>query len=199
MLGASLAMIEDVVAIHPAFARSGRIFGFAAFASLGCALSACGGGAFQTNPAPSDISGDYTITLTNQGNGCQFANWTNGSTASDVHLDVQQQASTATATVTGVAGALFDLILGGTPQFQGTVTGSSFSMAAEGSNASMDGQCTYTIKATLTGSSDVDAIQGQLTYTETTNGSSDCGYHDTCSSVQSYAGARAPASDAGGD
>jgi hypothetical protein len=165
-------------------------------AAFTCAV-ACGGGSFQSSPeAPSDISGDYIVTLTNGTNDCQFSNWTNGSTSS-VHLDVQQTDGTATATVTGVAGLLFDVILGGMPAFQGPVSGDSFSLAAVGTNSAKDGQCSYTIKATLTGTLTGDAIQGQLTYSETTNGSSDCGYHATCSSAQSYAGARAPDAGAG--
>jgi hypothetical protein len=166
-------------------------------AFVACAF-ACGGGSFQSSsapPAPSDISGDYIVTLTNGANACQFSNWTSGS-SSNVHLDMQQTGSNATGTVTGVAGLLFDVILGGMPTFQGTVSGDSFSLAAVGTNSAKDGQCSYTIKATLTGTLTGDAIQGQLTYSETTNGSSDCSYHATCSSVEAYAGARAP--DAGG-
>jgi len=160
---------------------------------------ACGGSSFQPSPsttAPSDIGGDYIATLTNGTNDCQFANWTAGSTTS-VHLDVQQTGPSATATVTGVAGLLFDVILGGMPQFQGTVSGDSFDLVAVGTNASKDGQCSYTIKATLTGTLTGDAIQGNLTYSETTNGSSDCSYHATCTSVEAYAGARAPDAGAG--
>jgi hypothetical protein len=166
-------------------------------ALVACAM-ACGGDSFQSSsspPAPTDIGGDYLATLTNGNNDCQFANWTAGSTA-NVHLDLQQTGSAATGTVTGVAGLLFDVILGGMPQFQGTVAGDSFSLVAVGTNASKDGQCLFTIKVTLTGALTGDAIQGDLTYSETTNGSSDCGYHATCTSVQAYAGARAP--DAGG-
>jgi hypothetical protein len=161
------------------------------------AAVACGGGSFQSSPqALTDISGDYIVTLTNGANDCQFANWTSGSSSS-VHLDVQQTGSSATGSVTGVAGLLFDAILGGMPEFQGTVSGDSFNLAAVGTNSAKDGQCSYTIKATLTGTLTGDAIQGQLAYSETTNGSSDCSYHATCSSLQAYAGARAPDAGAG--
>jgi hypothetical protein len=190
-------MISPVPEVRSSSMRPRGHFAALPWAGLGGALLfafACGG-AFQSSSSPSDISGSYSIALTNQSNGCQFANWTNGSTASDVHFDVQQQGPNVSATVTGVAGLLFDLILGGKPQFQGTVTDSSFTMAAVGANSATDSQCAYTIQATMAGSSDGDTIQGQLTYTETTNGSPDCGYHATCSSVQSYAGARAPSAD----
>jgi hypothetical protein len=176
----------------------GRASSRAAFASVAAmvAVAACGGSSFQGTPAASDISGDYITTLTSDANGCQFMNWTTGSTTQGVHLSVQQTGSSATGTVTGVIGLLFDAILGGMPQFQGTVTGDNFDLVAVGTNSATDGQCSYTIKVTLTGTLSGDAIQGKLTYSENTNGSADCGFHATCTSVQSYAGARAP--DAGG-
>jgi hypothetical protein len=161
------------------------------------AVASCGGSSFQGSPATSDIGGDYTATLTNGNNGCQFSNWTTGSSTQDVHLNVQQTGATATATVTGVAGLVFDVILGGMPTFQGTVSANTFDLVAVGTNSSNDGQCSYTIKATLTGTLSGDAIQGQLSYSESTNGSPDCGFHATCTSVQSYAGARAPDAGAG--
>jgi hypothetical protein len=171
---------------------------FAGAALAGAAaLIACGGSSFQAQSAPANIVGDYTTTLTNGANGCQFGNWNSGDTTQDVHLTVQQTGANATATVTGVAGLLFDVILGGMPQFEGTVTGDSFSLAAVGTNSAKDGQCSFTIKATLVGTLSGDAIQGQLTYSETTNGSSDCGYHATCTSVQAYAGTRAPEAGSG--
>jgi hypothetical protein len=167
-------------------------------ASLLAFAPGCGGSTFQANQPPANIAGDYSVSLTNGNNGCQFANWTQGSTAQDVHVMLAQQGASATATLTGLAGLLFYVVLG-TVQFQGTVSGDSFTLTAVGSNPARDGMCTFTIKATLTGSTAGDTIQGQLAYTETTNGSPDCSYHSTCSSIQSFAGARPPAADAGSD
>src|SRR5262245_21693770 len=118
------------------------------FASLAAvvAVASCGGSSFQGTPVTSDIGCGYTATVTSGNNGCQFSNWTMGSTTQDVHLNVQQTGGTATATVTGVAGLVFDVILGGTPTFQGTVSGDTFDLVAVGTNSSNDGQCSYTIK-----------------------------------------------------
>jgi hypothetical protein len=160
---------------------------------VGLSFAGCSGSGFTATPT--DISGDYNTTLTNGDNSCMFANWTSGSTTQNVHVTIKQTGGSATATVTGVAGLLFDVILGGMPQFAGTVTGDGFTLTAVGTNSAKDGQCAYTLKATLSGTITGDAIQGQIVYAESTNGSPDCSYHSTCTSTQAYAGARAPASN----
>lgn len=162
--------------------------------ALSVLLAACSGSSFQASTA--HVAGDYSVTLTNGSNGCQFTNWTVGSTVQDVHVTIEQQGTTATATVDGLAAAVFDVVLG-TAAFQGSVQGESFTLTAIGSNAAKVENCSFTIKATMAGAISGDAIQGTVTYTETTNGSPDCGYRSTCSSVESFAGVRAPAADGG--
>jgi hypothetical protein len=150
---------------------------------------ACSGSSFQAETA--NISGNYSVTLTDQANGCMFAgNWTPGASAQNVPVAIQQQGTSATATVSGVAALLLDLVLG-TAMFSGSVQGQSFSLIAIGSTALKEGVCEYTIRATLAGTIDGDAIQGTITYSETTNGSPTCTYHSTCTSVQTFAGVRA--------
>jgi hypothetical protein len=159
--------------------------------------SACSGGSLQATP-PANIAGAYSVTLTNGDNGCQFTNFTGAPPTQDVHVTLQQQGATATGSVTGLAGLFFSIVLGTmAQQFQGTVSGDSFTLTAHGANAFHAGQCTFTIEATLSGTITGDTIQGQLVYTESTNGSPDCAYHATCSSTQSFAGARAPSADGG--
>jgi hypothetical protein len=163
--------------------------------ALGAAVTACGGGSFSSQTA--DITGDFSVSLTTGSNACEFTGWTVGSVAMNVPVAIAQQGTSATATVTGLAAMLLlDAVLG-THEFQGTVSGDSFALTAFGSTSLKDGDCAFTIKATMTGSISGDAIQGQITYTETTNGNPACGYHATCSSVQSFAGVRAPSDDAG--
>jgi hypothetical protein len=179
--------------------------------ALSVLLAACGGSSFQSaadvagdaatadvagDAATADIAGDYSVTLTNGSNGCQFTNWTSGSTVQDVHVTVEQQGTMATATVDGLAAAFFDVVLG-TAAFQGSVQGDSFTLTAIGSNAAKVENCSFTIRATMAGAISGATIQGTVTYTETTNGSPDCGYRSTCSSVESFAGVRAPAADGG--
>ncbi len=151
---------------------------------------ACSGSSFQA--ATANISGNYSVTLTDQADGCMFGgNWMPGASAQNVPVDIQQQGTNATATVRGVAALLLDVVLGSAMFSQGSVQGQSFTLTDIGSTPIKQGTCEYTIKATLAGSIDGDAIQGTLTYSETTNGSPDCTYHSTCTSVQTFAGVRA--------
>jgi len=174
-------------------------------------VTACGGASFTSQmadaaPAPdantdtgvaaANVAGDYTVDLTTGDNGCMFANWMPGTSNMNVPVTLAQQGTTATATVGGLAALV--LVVGlGTAKFQGTVTGDSFSLADYGTAHSTDGDCSYTLKATLTGSISGDSISGQITYSETTNGSPACTYHATCTSVQAFAGVRAPSADGG--
>jgi len=162
--------------------------------ALAALAGACGGSSFTSQTA--DVAGVYSAALTTGSNGCEFANWTAGSSVMDVPVTLTQQGTSATATVSGLAAVALDLVLG-TAQFQGTVTGDAFSLTAYGSTSLKDGDCAFTIKATLTGSISNDAIQGQITYSEMTNGNPACAYHATCSSVQSFDGVRAPSADGG--
>src|SRR5262245_57064299 len=73
-------------------------------------LAACGGG------DPADVAGDYSISLTNGENGCDFANWMEGETATNVPVVITQgsegEEDQATAVVNGAAGTYLDLVLG---------------------------------------------------------------------------------------
>jgi hypothetical protein len=177
-----------------ALGRGSRAIAACALSVIAAGVAACSGGNFQSTTA--NISGEYSVTLTNESNACMFTSWTNGATTQDVHVTFAQSGTTATATVDGVAAAVFDLVLG-TATFQGSVQGDSFTLTAIGSNSAKDGMCAYTLKSTMQGSISGATIQGTVTYTETTNGSPDCGYRSTCSSVESFAGVTAPAADGG--
>jgi hypothetical protein len=182
-----LAMKRPTVRI-PAFASVVPVIALAALAA------ACGGNSFSSQTA--DVAGDYTVDLKTGDNGCMFTSWTPGSSTMNVPVTLTQQGTTVTATVGGLAAAVLDLVLG-TAQFQGTVTGDSFSLSAFGTAHATDGDCSYTLKATLAGSISGDSIQGQITYSESTNGSPACSYHATCTSVQNFDGVRAPSADGG--
>ncbi len=156
--------------------------------------SACGGSSFSSQTA--DVAGVYTVDLTTGDNGCMFTSWTPGSSTMNVPVTLTQQGANATATVGGLAALVLDVVLG-TAEFQGKVTGDSFSLAAFGSTTAKDGSCPFTIKAMLTGNISGDSISGQITYSESTNGSPSCSYHATCTSVQTFDGVRAPSADGG--
>jgi hypothetical protein len=162
--------------------------------ALAALVAGCGGTSFTSQTG--DVAGVYSVALTTGSNGCEFDKWTVGSSVMDVPVTLTQQGTSATATVSGPAALVLDLVLG-TAQFQGTVTGDAFTLTAYGSTSLKDGDCAFTIKASLSGSISNDAIQGQITYSETTNGNPACAYHSTCSSVQSFDGVRAPSADGG--
>jgi len=71
-------------------------------------LAILGGGG--TDPA--QVAGTYTRDLTNRDNGCNYANWQVGNTASGIPVQFTQNGSSVSATVMGVAGGLLSLGLG---------------------------------------------------------------------------------------
>ena len=61
---------------------------------------------------PADFEGDYSINITNRENGCEFDDWQEGNTASNIGVVVTQDGDQVTATVEGVTGAFLGLVLG---------------------------------------------------------------------------------------
>lgn len=149
-----------------------------------CLLAACGSD-------PADITGDYSVAVTNADNGCELDNWTEGESASNIQVSITQNGESASAEVGGVTGGVLDFWLGGSV-FTGTVDGNDFSMTIEGSNALAEGNCAYTMDAILAGSINGDAISGTISYAAQTNGGTDCGALTGCASVQEFSGVRPP-------
>lgn len=152
-------------------------------------LPGCGSDSFNTPPA--DFSGTYSVAVTNGANGCNFQNWTVGENAANTPVTITQDGSNVTADVGGVPAIYYGLILGG-HVFQGTVSGHSMSMSIHGTPSFKQGNCTYTVIATLTGKLDGNSISGNIDYSAATNGGADCGALDKCASTQSFAGSRPP-------
>jgi hypothetical protein len=140
---------------------------------------------------PSDVSGDYTVALTNRDNGCAIANWTIGAQSSGVPVTITQTGATATATVMGAGGVLLDFLLGN-HAFSGSVDGDAVLLTSIGTVAQHTGNCTYTFTATIAGALSGDALSGQVIYAVADNGNSDCATVDTCQSTQDFSGARPP-------
>ena len=78
-------------------------------------LSSCGGD-------PVNAEGTYTINVTNRENGCNFANWTVGESASNIQVVINQQDTNVNADVMGVTRIYLDAILG-SHVFEGIVDG----------------------------------------------------------------------------
>jgi hypothetical protein len=142
---------------------------------------ACGG--------TSDLSGDYTVALTNGPNACVFEGWTEGRELTGVVFTVTQNEAEVTGQVGGAAG-LYLGVLAGTNTFAGTISGADFEMRLVGVRSQTEDQCRYTVDVVATGAIENDAISGKLTYVPKTSGTG-CRFQD-CQNTQAFAGARPP-------
>lgn len=149
-------------------------------------LVACGG-----DEAPADVAGEYTISITYRDNGCMLMDWTDGETATGIPLVIAQEGAEITADVGGLAGAWYDLVIGGST-FEGVVDGHRIDMTLYGTRSYTDGACAGTIQVDGEASLVGDALDGELVYSFDTNGSPDCGYRETCRNRQQLNGTRPP-------
>lgn len=140
---------------------------------------------------PADLAGDYTIALTNRDNGCGFDNWQVGNTAANIPLAVTQADSSMTAIVGGGAGVYLDVVLG-SRNFVGEIDGDNFEATLYGTTTGQQGNCSFTVNATLDGTLSGDVITGVLRYEAATNGNPDCAPLTGCVSYQEFNGTRPP-------
>ena len=153
------------------------------FLVLAVFLAACGGNA--------DVSGNYTINLTNRENGCNFNNWTVDASTSGVMATLVQAEANVSATIEGPAAVVLDVVLGART-FTGGVDGDDLSLQILGTNSATSGNCTYTINATLDATLSGDALAGTIKYNAATNGNPDCATITGCESRQDFNGTRPP-------
>ena len=141
---------------------------------------------------PEDLTGSYTINVTNRENGCNFQNWTVGQSSANIPFTITQQGSNGiTGSVGGAAGLYLDAILA-THTFSGSVSGPTGTMTATGSRSLSQGNCAYTLNANAVISLSGNTINGSITYVPQTNKGSDCGVLNTCTSRQELSGSRPP-------
>jgi hypothetical protein len=139
-----------------------------------------------------DVSGEYTLAITNGDNGCMFANWTVGAESTGIPLTITQTDDHVTAEIGGFAGAYVEVILG-SRIFTGKVSGSDVSMRLVGTTMASQGTCDYSVDAIGDARLSGDALNGTITYTAVTDGSNECGSLSGCETRQSFSGARPPA------
>jgi len=156
----------------------------AAVAWMGCGDDDEGGHA-------ADFAGDWTLAITNGDNGCAFDNWEVGNTASSIPFTITQSGVDVTGNVGGLAGTYLDVVLG-SHTFTGDVAGSNALMTLYGSRSGSQGNCTWTVNATVDADIDGDVIIGTIDYTIATNGNPDCASLEGCHSVQDFNGTRPP-------
>jgi hypothetical protein len=80
----------------------------------------------------------------------------------------------------------------GSHTFTGGVNGSLVQMTLYGTNSATQGNCTYTVNATLNATSMGDFLSGTIDYTNQGNGNPDCASITGCKSTQSFNGTRPP-------
>jgi len=157
-------------------------------ASTAFVVAACSGG------GAADFRGDYNVTVTNDSvNQCQFANWTNGQSSTNITVTISQDTtnmSVAQLTFTGLTGFYLDLVVG-THIFSGAqVSGDQLEVTVLGTKTATQGACSYTVdshlRITLTG----NTINGTIDYTPRTNGDASCGALNACTNTQTVSGAR---------
>lgn len=140
---------------------------------------------------PADVAGTYSISVTNDANGCEFESWMEDATASNIQVVITQDGSSVSVDVAGVTGAFLDLWLGGST-FTGTVDGDAIDARIIGENALTAGNCAYTFDAVIDGQADGDVLTGRILYEAKTNGNPDCGALTGCQTVQRFNGTRPP-------
>lgn len=137
-----------------------------------------------------DVSGNYTVAVTNRTSTCAFMDWVEGKESSGIGFAITQDDEALHATVDGAAAIFFNLALGSV-EFDGAVKRSSFELINYGSRSQMQGNCTFTYNATVAGELNGDAISGTITYAPATNDSPDCA-SVTCEAYQDFSGTRPP-------
>jgi hypothetical protein len=144
---------------------------------------------------PADVSGDYTVTLTNLSNTCVTeTDWIDGAVSPDNRYDIRQDGATITAQGQGNAAVYFVVLLGSN-DFSGSVKGDAFRLTDVGPYVKTDGSCSYTIDAIVSGSIDGDTISGTITYRPVLSADPSCNPDCApyaCEAVQAYVGTRAP-------
>ncbi|HLU65790.1 MAG TPA: hypothetical protein VKZ63_05915 [Kofleriaceae bacterium] len=142
---------------------------------------------------PVDVSGEYTLTLTNGDNGCQFENWVEGEVTTNVSLLIEQDGDSVTASVGGAAALVLDVLLGSSV-FRGEVDGSHLQLTLHGTDRTVE-QCTFFVDGVVHAEVDGDVITGVIEYRPATNGNVACGVLNDCVTSQQFNGTRPPSGD----
>jgi hypothetical protein len=150
------------------------------------ALSGCG----SDDEFTADVSGNYTIALTNGASTCAFDNWEEGKETSGLGLAITQDGQQVRGTLDGVAAFFFDFWFG-SADFDGTIKGRAITLANYGENPSQQGNCSFTYNATVRANQNADTIEGTITYSPQTNDNPDCAAVE-CSASQRFSGSRPP-------
>lgn len=137
-----------------------------------------------------DVSGSYSLTLTNGPNECMSDGWMEGE-SSNAMVEVTQSGADTVAVVEGGAGAYLGVVVG-TNRFQGRTSGNDMLLTAVGTTPYSIPGCEFTIDAILDAEVDGQFLMGEVAYRANTDGGAGCGTLATCENVQTAVGTRPP-------
>jgi hypothetical protein len=150
------------------------------------ALSGCG----SNDEFTADVTGSYSIAITNQASSCPFDKWMEGAETKDIGLTITQDGTKLHGTLDGAAALLFTVYFG-SAEFDGSIHGEDLTLTNYGTRTATQGNCSYTYNSTVSGIQTADNISGTLTYAPKTNGNPDCDAVE-CSASQKFSGSRPP-------
>lgn len=148
-------------------------------------LLAAGAACSSSNSGPpADVAGSYTLSVTDGANGCSIPNFTTGATSTGVMVQITQNGSSVSAAVMGYSGLVLAFATGNT--LSGTISGNQATLTASANHT--QGNCAYTTTATANMTFDGHQMQGDISYSDVGNSSSDCGALQQCTSTQTFTG-----------
>ena len=145
----------------------------------------------SSSSPPANVAGTYTVSVTNGQNGCNISTFTPGAMSTGVTVQVTQNGAQISADVMGLAGVYLTAGVGSST-LVGQIGGSQASLSANADHTL--GNCAFTTTATASITFSGNTMQGSITYTDSGNGSSDCGVAQSCTNEQMFAGSRPPPS-----
>jgi hypothetical protein len=174
--------------LHVGVRRVVRVGGFVMRTILPLALVVAAAAACSSNDnaPPAQVAGDYTLTVTDNQNGCQVENFTTGATQSGITMAVTQNGTSLSATGTASSGLMLAFATGNT--LNGWIDGQEASLSSTVTHTV--GGCTYSTTATANLTFSGNQVQGSVLYTDSGNGSPDCNVMQQCTSTQTVNGSR---------
>lgn len=145
---------------------------------------ACSGSSADEPPA--QVAGNYTLTITDNQNGCNLENFTTNASQTGTMVAITQSGGSLTATAMHTSGLVLAFAAGDT--LNGWIQGHDASVSA--TSGRTQGGCVYTTTATANITFSDTGMQGNIVYTDSGNGSSDCGVMQQCTSTQTFTGSR---------
>ncbi len=132
------------------------------------------------------VGGQYDMTVHNGTNGCQFEDWVEGDTATDIGLRIEQDQKDLVGRLEGSVGSLVVALALGTAEFTGEVASNRVTLVAVSPYVSRDGSCTFSREVTLRGELNGNVMSGEIEHSLATNDAPGCEGLEDCVSVQTF-------------